>query len=244
MKTFTGDPLALADYGPLYAQGRPPLRDRRHPAGQGTVVVVRFKGVDDRNTAEALTGTELFVDRAALPADATRTSSTMPIWSAWRCQDETGATIGKVTAVQNFGGGDILELKLGRRQGRADPVHPGRRAGGRRRRRVHPDRQRRRRTWSTTRTATASRTARRPAAASIQSAAARPEGCRRQPVTLPRHGADALSGNVSGRARPVAGRPGAGRRRPGRWSRCRSATSPPTGTAPSTTRRPAAAPAW
>ena len=33
------------------------------------MVVVRFKGVADRNAAEALTGTELFVDRSALPDD-------------------------------------------------------------------------------------------------------------------------------------------------------------------------------
>ena len=33
------------------------------------MVVVRFKGVGDRSAAEALTGTELFVDRAALPTD-------------------------------------------------------------------------------------------------------------------------------------------------------------------------------
>ena len=36
---------------------------------QGTVVVVRFKGVGDRSAAEALTGTELFVDRAVLPTE-------------------------------------------------------------------------------------------------------------------------------------------------------------------------------
>jgi 16S rRNA processing protein RimM len=33
------------------------------------VVVVRLKGVNDRNAAEALTGTELFVDRSMLPDD-------------------------------------------------------------------------------------------------------------------------------------------------------------------------------
>jgi len=43
VKTFTGDPLALADYGPLHAKdGRAfEIADIR-PAG--TVVIVRFKG--------------------------------------------------------------------------------------------------------------------------------------------------------------------------------------------------------
>ncbi len=50
VKTFTGDPLALGDYGPFYtADGRAfEVADIR-PAN--TVVVVRFKGVKDRDAA-------------------------------------------------------------------------------------------------------------------------------------------------------------------------------------------------
>src|SRR5882762_1653622 len=68
VKTFTGDPLALDGYSPLFSKdGRRFEVMEIRP--QGTVVVVRFKGVGDRNAAEALSGTELFVDRAALSAD-------------------------------------------------------------------------------------------------------------------------------------------------------------------------------
>ena len=68
VKPFTGDPLALADYGPLYASdGRAFEVETIRPAGE--VVVVRFKAVGDRTTAERLTGTELFVDRSVLPAE-------------------------------------------------------------------------------------------------------------------------------------------------------------------------------
>ena len=68
VKTFTGDPLALATTARCFAAmaARFEVLDVRP---QGTVVVVRFKGVDDRNAAEALTGTELFVERAALPGE-------------------------------------------------------------------------------------------------------------------------------------------------------------------------------
>ena len=34
VKTFTGDPLALADYGPLYAKDGRAFEIDRHPAGQ------------------------------------------------------------------------------------------------------------------------------------------------------------------------------------------------------------------
>jgi 16S rRNA processing protein RimM len=116
VKTFTGDPTALGDYGPLYAKdGRVfEILDIR-PAKD--VVVVRFKGVGDRNAAEALTGTELFVDRSALPDDGDDDDFYHADLIGLTVKDDTGAVIGKVVAVQNFGGGDILDLTLGARKG-------------------------------------------------------------------------------------------------------------------------------
>lgn len=116
VKTFTQDPLALADYGPLHAKdGRTfEIVDIR-PAG--TVVVVRFKGVGERNAAEALTGTELFIDRSALPREQDEDEFYHADLVGLSVRDDSGATIGKVAAVQNFGGGDILDLTLGSRKG-------------------------------------------------------------------------------------------------------------------------------
>ncbi|UCI26974.1 ribosome maturation factor RimM [Mesorhizobium sp. B2-8-5] len=115
VKTFTGDPLALADYGPLYAKdGRAfQILDIR-PAG--TVVVVRFKGVGDRNAAEALAGTELFVDRSVLPDDGEEDEFYHADLIGLDVRDDTGV-IGKVVAVHNFGGGDILDVTLAGRKG-------------------------------------------------------------------------------------------------------------------------------
>jgi 16S rRNA processing protein RimM len=115
VKTFTGDPLALGDYGPLYARdGRAFEIEDIRPAGD--VVVVRFKDIRDRTIAEGLTGTELFVDRAVLPpGDEDEFYHADLVGLAVR--DETGAEAGKVTAVQNFGGGDILEITLHGRKG-------------------------------------------------------------------------------------------------------------------------------
>lgn len=116
VKTFTGDPLALGDYGPLFTKdGRAfEVLDIR-PAN--TVVVVRFKGVSDRSAAEALTGTELFVDRSALPDDGEEDEFYHADLVGLTVKDEAGASIGKVTAVLNFGGGDILEITHAGRKG-------------------------------------------------------------------------------------------------------------------------------
>ncbi len=114
VKTFTGDPLALGDYGPLYtSDGRAFEVVDIRPAN--TVVVVRFKGIKDRSEAEALNGTELFIDRASLPdADDDEFYHADLIGLAVR--DDTGSVIGKVEAIHNFGAGDILEVTLSGRK--------------------------------------------------------------------------------------------------------------------------------
>lgn len=110
VKSLTGDPLALASYGPLSDKnGRTFEIVDIHP--QNTVVVVRFKGVGDRNQAEALNGVELFADRSLLPAEEEGEFFHDDLVGL-SARDDAGHTLGKVTAVQNFGGGDILELKL------------------------------------------------------------------------------------------------------------------------------------
>ncbi len=115
IKAFTGDPLALGEYGPLYAKdGRAFEIDDIRPAGD--VVVVRFKGIRDRTLAEGLTGTELFVDRSVLPEEEEDEFYHADLVGL-AVRDEAGAEAGKVTAVQNFGGGDILEITFRARKG-------------------------------------------------------------------------------------------------------------------------------
>jgi len=98
VKTFTGDPLAIAEYGLLYdEQGKSYEVLEARPAK--TVVVVRFKGINDRNAAEALNGTELFIDRSQLPDDELD-----------EAVDAEGKTYGVVSALFDFGGGDLIEL--------------------------------------------------------------------------------------------------------------------------------------
>lgn len=115
VKSFTGDPLALSEYGPLQdAKGRKfEIADIRP---QGEVVVVRLKGISDRNAAEALNGVELFVGRSKLPPEDEGEFYHDDLVGL-SVRDETGAAIGKVTAVQNFGGGDVLELTVDGRKG-------------------------------------------------------------------------------------------------------------------------------
>jgi len=111
VKTFTGDPLALGDYGPLFASDgrRFDIVDIR-PAKN--VVVVRFKQVTNRDQAEALNGEALFVDRAALPDDLEENEFYHTDLIGLDAVDPNGERLGKVIAFHDFGGGDIMEVAL------------------------------------------------------------------------------------------------------------------------------------
>jgi 16S rRNA processing protein RimM len=112
VKPYTEDPMALAGYGALYASDgrRFEVLDLR-PAK--TVVVVRFRGINDRNAAEALSGVELYIDRASLPDEDLEEGeffhADLEGLEAWAAD---GSFWGVVTGVFDFGGGDLLELRV------------------------------------------------------------------------------------------------------------------------------------
>jgi 16S rRNA processing protein RimM len=109
VKPYTGDPMALGDYGPLYdAKGRCFDVTDIYPAK--SVAVVTFEQVRDRNAAEALNGVELFVDRSQLPDEELQEDEFFIADLVGLEAIEDGAKTGQVTAVHNFGAGDLLEI--------------------------------------------------------------------------------------------------------------------------------------
>jgi 16S rRNA processing protein RimM len=111
VRSFTDDPTALGDYGNLYAaDGRVfeilEIREAK------TVVIVRFRGINDRNAAEALNGLELFVERDNLRDDELEDDEFYYAdLEGLEAVDATGKSYGTVSAVFDFGAGDLLELK-------------------------------------------------------------------------------------------------------------------------------------
>lgn len=109
VKSFTADPEALGDYGPLAtADGRALAVAAIRPSK--TVVIVRFEGVATREAAEALNGVELFVDRSVLPPEEDEDEFYHADLIGLSVVDQAGSTVGRVTAVHDFGAGDILEI--------------------------------------------------------------------------------------------------------------------------------------
>ena len=109
--SFTEDPLALVDYGPLTTD-KPGLVIEIETARATTnVLVARLKGVTDRNAAEKLNGVELFVDRDKLPPPADDDDFYHADLIGLKARLADGSEIGEVMAVPNFGAGDLLEIR-------------------------------------------------------------------------------------------------------------------------------------
>lgn len=112
--SFTEEPLALKDYGPL-ATNRPGLVLEIEAARATTnVLVARLKGVTDRNAAEKLNGVELYVDRDKLPPTADDDDFYHADLIGLEARLADGSVLGTVTAIPNFGASDLLEVRDGR----------------------------------------------------------------------------------------------------------------------------------
>lgn len=75
------------------------------------VIIAKINGIDDRNTAETLRGTELFIDRATLPEPDDNEYYQADLIGFDVIRD--GKKIGIVSCFQNYGAGDIIELDNG-----------------------------------------------------------------------------------------------------------------------------------
>ncbi len=119
IKAFTQDPAAVAAYGPVTASDGRTFRLSVTGMSKGTVVA-RIEGLADRNSAEALKGLELFVDRAKLPVPEKGTFYYADLVGL-SVALTTGESVGKVSGVDNFGGGDVLEITTNSGQSVAVP---------------------------------------------------------------------------------------------------------------------------
>ncbi len=76
-----------------------------------TVIIAKINGINDRNAAEALRGTELYIERNALPdlKENEYYQADLIGFDVVR----NGQKIGIVDCFQNYGAGDIIELDNG-----------------------------------------------------------------------------------------------------------------------------------
>lgn len=109
VKTFTQDPANILDYGPLRDKSGREYALKLVRIVSENSLIMTIKGVSNRNQAEALRGTKLYVERAQLP-DLVEEEFYHNDLIGLNVQDLQGQEIGRVSAVSNFGAGDFLEI--------------------------------------------------------------------------------------------------------------------------------------
>jgi len=111
VQTFTEHP---SDFQKLSVFGDNISQDAFHfirTVPHSNVIIARIDGVADRNTAETLRGTELFVLRDTLPAAKPGEYYQADLIGMVVVRD--GVELGHIVCFQNFGAGDIMELDNG-----------------------------------------------------------------------------------------------------------------------------------
>jgi 16S rRNA processing protein RimM len=110
LKSFTADPMAVRNYGPLTIEdGSASFEIEALRLAKGHLVA-RFRGVGDRNAAQRLANLRLFVPRERLPPPGAGEFYHADLIGLLAVTAD-GTEIGTVAAIHDFGAGDILELR-------------------------------------------------------------------------------------------------------------------------------------
>jgi 16S rRNA processing protein RimM len=111
LRSFTEDPMAITAYGPLESEdgARRFTIEALRPAKDH--FVARLAGVADRDAAEKLVNIKLYVSRDRLPPIEDDETFYHADLIGLAAATPDGTPLGTVTAVLNFGAGDLIEIK-------------------------------------------------------------------------------------------------------------------------------------
>lgn len=110
LTSFTENPQSLIDYSPLVTQSGREISVEKLKPVKGAFYAM-LKGVTDRNQSEALQGEKLYVPRDKLPEPEEGVFYQADLIGL-ELQTPEGGTIGKVEAMVNYGGGDLMDVRL------------------------------------------------------------------------------------------------------------------------------------
>jgi 16S rRNA processing protein RimM len=108
--SFMDDPLSVLEYNPLLdAQGKPALSITAARAHKDALLV-RAEQAPDRTAAEKLKNLKLYIDRADLP-EPDEDEFYVTDLIGLKAVDTVGTPVGIIANVDNFGAGDLLDIK-------------------------------------------------------------------------------------------------------------------------------------
>ena len=109
ISSYTEEAASITSYGPLQDEtGRRIEIESLRATPKG--LIARIKGVTTRPAAEALLHTKLYVLREMLPERQEEEWYHADLIGL-QALSQDGAQLGEIVAIQNFGAGDLLEVK-------------------------------------------------------------------------------------------------------------------------------------
>jgi 16S rRNA processing protein RimM len=110
IKSLAANPADIAKYGPLQTQSGGVIEiSALKPANEEFIAYL--KNVKDRNAAEALKGTDLFISRESLPKPEAGEFYLYDLVGKQVLAE--GKALGIVSSIENYGAGDLMELDNG-----------------------------------------------------------------------------------------------------------------------------------
>jgi 16S rRNA processing protein RimM len=111
LRSFTQDPAAVTSYGPLESEDGTRRFEIEALRPAKDHFVARLTGIADREAAEKLTNLKLYVPRDRLPPIDEADTFYHDDLVGLAAVTPDGAALGTVTAVHNFGAGDLIEIR-------------------------------------------------------------------------------------------------------------------------------------
>ncbi|GJM03510.1 MAG: ribosome maturation factor RimM [Rhodomicrobium sp.] len=110
LRLFGDDKESLTAYGPLTdEQGTNSFTIKNLRSGRKNLLIARIDEITDRNLAEQMKGTKLYIERAKLPPPEEDEFYYADLIGL-EARLEDGSLYGKILQCHDFGAGDLLEL--------------------------------------------------------------------------------------------------------------------------------------
>ncbi len=109
LQTFTEDPMAILSYESLYNENKTKCFDFQYKGHVARGLLCHLEGVDTKEQAFTLRGTELFIDRKELSLLEDEDEFYLVDLEQLEIRLEDGSVIGKVLNAQDLGAGAYLE---------------------------------------------------------------------------------------------------------------------------------------
>lgn len=109
IKSYTANPSDIGNYRSIFNADKSLVIELKVLAQKGNMVNALIKGITDRNMAEALIGTELYIEKSELP-ELEEDEFYYNDLIGMRVNNENAEHYGDIITVNDFGAGAIIEV--------------------------------------------------------------------------------------------------------------------------------------